>query len=194
MKLEKDIENFFKENYSDYLQPISLVSKDDSTSNFISMIEDKNIKIFNFDKGILKKIWKRQGKTHEIMAVDGLDFQNDTLYLIEFKNGKLNKKEDKIGIRLKLIESLLGIIKGFEEDKIECTFEELLKVKKKYILVYNEEKNYLVNSFGDTLEGKVNIQILKELLSEYEEILVDKVLFMNKEEFERFYLKKYYKK
>lgn len=118
MKLEKDIENFFKENYSDYLQPISLVSKDDSTSNFISMIEDK----------------------------------------------------------------------------IECTFEELLKVKKKYILVYNEEKNYLVNSFGDTLEGKVNIQILKELLSEYEEILVDKVLFMNKEEFERFYLKKYYKK
>lgn len=28
MKNEKDIENFFKENYSDYLQTISLVSKE----------------------------------------------------------------------------------------------------------------------------------------------------------------------
>lgn len=192
MKIERDIENFFKENYKDYLQTISLVSKDDSNENPISMIENENIKIFNFDKGVLKKIWKKSGKAHEIMAVDGLDFQNDTIYLIEFKNGKLNKKEDKIGIRLKLIESLLGMIKGFEESNFECDFKNLLNLKKKYILVYNEEKNYLASSFGNILEGKVNIQILKELLSEYEKTLIDKILFMSKKEFEDFYLKKYY--
>ena len=163
MKNEKDIENFFKENYSDYLQTISLVSKDDSGETPISMIENDDVKIFNFDKGVLKKsgiIWER-----EIMAVDGLDFQNDTVYLIEFKNGKLNKKEDKIGIRLKLTESLLGIVRGFEDIKFKCDFENLLKLQKKYILVYNEEKNYMSASFGNILEGRANIQILKEILS-----------------------------
>ena len=62
MKNEKDIENFFKENYSDYLQTISLVSKDDSGETPISMIENYDVKIFNFDKGVLKKsgiIWER---------------------------------------------------------------------------------------------------------------------------------------
>ena len=62
MKNEKDIENFFKENYSDYLQTISLVSKDDSEETPISMIENDDVKIFNFDKGVLKKsgiIWER---------------------------------------------------------------------------------------------------------------------------------------
>lgn len=62
MKNEKDIENFFKENYSDYLQTISLVSKDDSGETSISMIENDDVKIFNFDKGVLKKsgiIWER---------------------------------------------------------------------------------------------------------------------------------------
>ena len=56
MKNEKDIENFFKENYSDYLQTISLVSKDDSGETPISMIENDDVKIFKFDKGVLKKI------------------------------------------------------------------------------------------------------------------------------------------
>ena len=86
MKNEKDIENFFKENYSDYLQTISLVSKDDSGETSISMIENDDVKIFNFDKDVLKKIWNNLGKRYEIMAVDGLDFQNDTVYLIEFKS------------------------------------------------------------------------------------------------------------
>ena len=76
MKNEKDIENFFKENYSDYLQTISLVSKDDSGETSISMIENDDVKIFNFDKDVLKKIWNNLGKRYEIMAVDGLDFQN----------------------------------------------------------------------------------------------------------------------
>ena len=127
------------------------------------------------------------------MAVDGLDFQNDTVYLIEFKNGKLNEKEDKIGIRLKLTESLLGIVRGFEDIKFKCDFENLLKLQKKYILVYNEEKNYMSASFGNILEGRANIQILKEILSEYEKTLVDKILFMSKTDFEEFYLKKYYR-
>lgn len=193
MKTEKDIENFFKENYRDYLQTISLVSKDDSGETPISMVENDNVKIFNFDKGVMKKIWRNLGKTYEIMAVDGLDFQNDNIYLIEFKNGKLNKKEDKIGIRLKLIESLLGIVRGFESVNFECNFKNLLKLKKKYILVYNEEKNYMPTSFGNLLEGRANIQILKEILSEYENIMVDKILFMSKADFEEFYLKKYYR-
>lgn len=157
------------------------------------MIENDDVKIFNFDKGVLKKIWNNLGKRYEIMAVDGLDFQNDTVYLIEFKNGKLNKKENKIGIRLKLTESLLGIVRGFEDIKFKCDFENLLKLQKKYILVYNEEKNYMSASFGNILEGRANIQILKEILSEYEKTLVDKILFMSKTDFEEFYLKKYYR-
>lgn len=39
------------------------------------MIENDDVKIFNFDKGVLKKIWNNLGKRYEIMAVDGLDFQ-----------------------------------------------------------------------------------------------------------------------
>jgi hypothetical protein len=105
----------------------------------------------------------------------------------------LNKKEDKIGIRLKLTESLLGIVRGFEDIKFKCDFENLLKLQKKYILVYNEEKNYMSTSFGNILEGRANIQILKEILSEYEKTLVDKILFMSKTDFEEFYLKKYYR-
>lgn len=48
-------------------------------------------------------------------------------------------------------------------------------------------------SFGNILEGRANIQILKEILSEYEKTLVDKILFMSKKDFEEFYLKKYYR-
>lgn len=190
MKTEIEVNDYLNTNYKSYINSISIVSKDDC--NNTPMIEDENIKIFNYDKGVLKKIWNQLGKIHEIAAVDGLDFQNNTLYFIEFKNGKLNKKEDKFGIRLKMTESLIGLVKGFKKDSFECDLCNLLKLKKRFILVYNEEKNTLVNDPLEPFKNLANIYPLKQQMEEYNNEIFEKVIIMSRNDFEKFYLKKYF--
>lgn len=189
MKKEIDIKNYLDKNYKDYINPISSISKDDC--NNTPMIEKENVKMFNYDKGVLKKIWNELGKSNEIAAADALDFQNNTLYFIEFKNGKLNKKEDKLGIRLKMTESLIGLVKGFKKDSFDCDLCSFLKLKKRFILVYNEEKN-TINTPLEQFKNLANIYPLKEQMEEYNNETFEKVIIMSKSEFEKYYLNKYF--
>lgn len=189
MKTEIEVNDYLNTNYKSYINSISIISKDDC--NNTPMIEGESIKMFNYDKGVLKKIWNQLGKTHEITAVDGLDFQNNTLYFIEFKNGKLNKKEDKFGIRLKMTESLIGLVKGFKKDSFDCDLCSFLKLKKRFILVYNEEKN-TINTPLEQFKNLANIYPLKEQMEEYNNETFEKVIIMSKSEFEKYYLDKYF--
>lgn len=190
-KTEVEINTYLNENYKDYINSISIISKDDK--NDIPMIDEENIKMFNYDKGIIKKIWNKLEKKYEIAAVDGLDFQNNTLYFIEFKNGKLSKKEDKLGIRLKMTESLIGLVKGFKKDSFDCDLHNLLSLKKRFILVYNEEKNTIgTKSPLEVFKNLADIYPLKLQMEEYNEETFEKVIVMSKSDFEKYYLKKYF--
>lgn len=169
------------DDYSDYKQTLKKVSDE--------MYSEENIKFYNLDQGIFKRINKIEGKiSRELTSADCIDFQNNYIYLIEFKNGKIEKKEERFQIRLKLFESLIGILKIVKE--LNYDINDIIKLNKKFILVYNEEKN-VVNP-NRWIEGKANIEILQKQLQEYASVIYDEVYVLSREEFKTIYLEKYY--
>lgn len=67
----------------------------------------------------------------------------------------------------------------------------MLSIKKKFILVYNEDKNSYDES-RKYLENTYNISILKEQLEAYNNTLYEAIDIMTKDDFEEYYLKKFY--
>lgn len=91
MKTEIEVNDYLNTNYKSYINSISIVSKDDC--NNTPMIEDENIKMFNYDKGVIKKIGGQwllckkylgkgytQSKTYSYKTVFGLDKTNVSTY------------------------------------------------------------------------------------------------------------------
>lgn len=58
--------------------------------------------------------------------------------------------------------------------------------------MYNEEKNTLVNDPLEPFKNLANIYPLKQQMEEYNNEIFEKVIIMSRNDFEKFYLKKYF--
>ncbi|MDR3259934.1 MAG: hypothetical protein LBT51_10045 [Fusobacteriaceae bacterium] len=83
----------------------------------------------------------------ELFIVSSEMMENNNIMMMKFDDGivKNNNKENR-GIRLKCFEYFIGIIEEFKNNQISCDLKDWLSIKKKFILVYNADKNSYTES------------------------------------------------
>ena len=176
---------------------LSDCSKDDQGHELSDITED----VVDFDK--VKEIYCDEylKASYTIFkSVDTyLEGTNNQIFLIEFKNAKIDQKQ-KHGLHLKLKDSLLILTSLFELDLKE--FQKRLN----YIVVYCEEKNDVSSQCHDfaaengipasyknrNLRKKIAKRTSKKYLafwglSKYEHSLVNEVYTLNEHEFSKYY-------
>ena len=179
-------------------------SKDDNNQEYMT---ESTIRVINFDSIGGDKYSKNNKLNIQLKTNDVLFLHNDKKYtFIEFKNGKLVDKTNKIDIKklkdieLKILNSLFVL--GDIEEKSLSSLKEITD----YILVYNEEKNTpnernSISEIGNYFINQGNISSEKTK-TEREEIICfglekfkgycfKNVHTYSKEEFEEKFVKKY---
>lgn len=179
-------------------------SKDDNNEEYMT---ESTIRVINFDSIGGDKYSKNNKLNIQLKTNDVLFLHNDKKYtFIEFKNGKLVDKTNKIDIKklkdieLKILNSLFVL--GDIEEKSLSSLKEITD----YILVYNEEKNTpnernSISEIGNYFINQGNISSEKTK-TEKEEIICfglekfkgycfKNVHTYSKEEFEEKFVKKY---
>ena len=179
-------------------------SKDDNNEEYMT---ESTIRVINFDSVGGDKYSKNNKLNIQLKTNDVLFLHNDKKYtFIEFKNGKLLDKTNKIDIKklkdieLKILNSLFVL--GDIEEKSLSSLKEITD----YILVYNEEKNTpnernSISEIGNYFINQGNISSEKTK-TEKEEIICfglekfkgycfKNVHTYSKEEFEEKFVKKY---
>jgi hypothetical protein len=109
---------------------------------------------------------------------------NDNYYFIEFKNGRIREEPEGYEIREKVLESLLLFL-----DIIDQTIS-YSRQNCYFILVYNEDV------IGKSKKPKGLIQIENKIdmlthIKKYESIYMKRTYFFSKDEFEKYFIKKY---
>ena len=179
-------------------------SKDDNNEEYMT---ESTIRVINFDSIGGDKYSKNNELNIQLKTNDVLFLHNDKKYtFIEFKNGKLLDKTNKIDIKklkdieLKILNSLFVL--GDIEEKSLSSLKEITD----YILVYNEEKNTpnernSISEIGNYFINQGNISSEKTK-TEREEIICfglekfkgycfKNIHTYSKEEFEEKFVKKY---
>ena len=200
--LMKNKINLLKYNTSTLKQ----TSKDHNNKEY--MTECESIKVIDFDGFGTKYFGKKMKKLNiKLKTNDVLFLHSDRRYtFIEFKNGKLLDKSNRIDIKklkdieLKILNSMFVL--GDIEKKSLNTLKEITN----YILVYNEEKNspneknsiseignYFINqgsslSVGENTFGKDEIICFG--LEKFKNYCFKNVHTYSKEEFEEKFVKK----
>jgi len=182
-------------------------SKDDNNEEYMT---ESQIKVINFDSVGGDKYTRNNNLSIQLKTNDVLFLHNDERYtFIEFKNGKLLDKSNRIDIKklkdieLKILNSMFVL--GDIEGKSLNTLKEITN----YILVYNEEKNspneknsiseignYFVNQ-GSSLSVGENTFDKDEIicfgLEKFKNYCFKNVHTYSKEEFEEKFVRKYEK-
>ena len=179
-------------------------SKDDNNEEYMT---ESTIRVINFDSVGGDKYSKNNRLNIQLKTNDVLFLHNNKKYtFIEFKNGKLLDKTNKIDIKklkdieLKILNSLFVL--GDIEEKSLSSLKEITD----YILVYNEEKNTpnernSISEIGNYFINQGNISSEKTK-TEREEIICfglekfkgycfKNIHTYSKEEFEEKFVKKY---
>ena len=179
-------------------------SKDDNNEEYMT---ESTIKVINFDSVGGDKYSKNNRLNIQLKTNDVLFLHDNKKYtFIEFKNGKLLDKTNKIDIKklkdieLKILNSLFVL--GDIEEKSLSSLKEITD----YVLVYNEEKNTpnernSISEIGNYFRNQGNISSEKTK-TEKEEIICfglekfkgycfKNVHTYSKEEFEEKFVKKY---
>ena len=182
-------------------------SKDDNNEEYMT---ESTIRVINFDSIGGDKYSKNNKLNIQLKTNDVLFLHNDKKYtFIEFKNGKLLDKTNKIDIKklkdieLKILNSLFVL--GDIEEKSLSSLKEITD----YILVYNEEKNTpnernSISEIGNYFINQGNIssektktereEIICFGLEKFKDYCFKNVHTYSKEEFEEKFVKKYEKR
>ena len=180
-------------------------SEDDNNGEHMTKSQ---LKVINFDSVGGKKYTKNNNLSIQLKTNDVLFLHNDERYtFIEFKNGKLLNKSNRIDIKklkdieLKILNSMFVL--GDIEGKSLNTLKEITN----YILVYNEDKNlpneknsiseignYFVNQGSSLSVGENTLdkdEIICFGLEKFKDYCFKNVHTYSKEEFEEKFVKKY---
>ncbi len=140
------------------------LSKDDSDNENIEYVTDSMLVATNFD--LVKRLYTNSlGLSEEVVSsADALVETNDSIALIEFKNGTVVNRE----IKDKARDSLL-ILCDIIEKEISYTRKYL-----DFVLVYNESKNPLPNQYtkGVVRDSSSRLNISKYFLQKGKEEIV----------------------
>ena len=185
----------------------SILEKTSEADNNGEHMTKSQLKVINFDSVGGKKYTRNNNLSIQLKTNDVLFLHNDERYtFIEFKNGKLLDKSNRIDIKklkdieLKILNSMFVL--GDIEEKSLNTLKEITN----YILVYNEEKNspneknsiseignYFVNQGSSLSVGENTLdkdEIICFGLEKFKDYCFKNVHTYSKEEFEEKFVKK----
>lgn len=185
----------------------SILEKTSEDDNNGEHMTKSQLKVINFDSVGGKKYTRNNNLSIQLKTNDVLFLHNDERYtFIEFKNGKLLDKSNRIDIKklkdieLKILNSMFVL--GDIEEKSLNTLKEITN----YILVYNEEKNspneknsiseignYFVNQGSSLSVGENTLdkdEIICFGLEKFKDYCFKNVHTYSKEEFEEKFVKK----
>lgn len=185
----------------------SILEKASEDDNNGEHMTKSQLKVINFDSVGGKKYTRNNNLSIQLKTNDVLFLHNDERYtFIEFKNGKLLDKSNRIDIKklkdieLKILNSMFVL--GDIEEKSLNTLKEITN----YILVYNEEKNspneknsiseignYFVNQGSSLSVGENTLdkdEIICFGLEKFKDYCFKNVHTYSKEEFEEKFVKK----
>ena len=184
------ISNFIENKEINTLEnTINITSYSQSDNEY--MTKANNI-VINGD--ILKDIYNtKYNFTNRPKSADAVyKFENGNIYIIEFKNGKINNKEDKLDIIKKAYDTFLilldiGIIKDLDYSRNYTT----------YILVYNKLKNDEPNKDNIYKYFAKNALIYKKYnfkdLYTLQEVLFKESFACTKEDFNKYIISEFEK-
>ena len=109
----------------------------DSQHQFICY--DDIVKLFYQKRKI--EYTKDEGKIESPRSADMIFFKENSIFFIEFKNGRIDEKV-KDNIKVKAVEGgLIAMYHIASKYKTDLSFIDIIKLKKSFILVFNDEKN-----------------------------------------------------
>lgn len=145
----QEIKEIFVDNYHKCLEPLNEISKD--CANNMSMIP-WTIKFYNYDR-IGELVFMGEDK---LKTPDMIFFKKDTIFFVEFKNGRIEGIKKKCenrdnqdecqyvkwDIKLKALEGAFIVLHQLAlKHKEKIDFSTIVNLKKCYILVYNKDKD-----------------------------------------------------
>lgn len=145
----RQIQKLIEDRYGNYLEPLSILSKDKAHDE--SMIDSQD-KFINYDR-LGESLFPGKDKPK---TPDMIFFKDGVIYFVEFKNGRIEGirkrcevrgEEDecqhvKWDIKLKALEGAFIVLHRFiSRNKDRISFSEIFHLKKCYLLVYNKYKN-----------------------------------------------------
>lgn len=125
----------FSQYYDSHISKLTNISYDDA--NGVSICESDE-EFFNYDS-IVRSVCKNDDI---LCSPDLIGFTEDEVVFVEFKNGSLDKSTHKKELKLKAIEGgYLALYKAIRKFNETISFEDIMKIKKSYCVVYNIEKS-----------------------------------------------------
>ena len=166
------------EIFKDSICAISETSIDNHDGN-VNYMTDSSLNVVNFDRA--KEIYIESLRLPEPpKSSDALFVNKDMMYLIEFKNGRMDSKKS-FDVRRKMFDSLL-ILTDILQIGVSCTRQNL-----NYILVYNETMNPVRKE-----EEEKEMQLSPsrtDIASRLLNLGLEKLIRFNLKSFERIYFK-----
>ena len=127
------VHKIFDENYNDCIKTVTILSFDDNNKESLCTSEKK---FLGYDNIV------RRFNNESLCSSDIIHIKNDRVIFIEFKNGCIKDPKEKMRIKLKGVEG--GFICLFEilnKNNKSISFDDVIKLPKEYIIVYNGQKN-----------------------------------------------------
>jgi hypothetical protein len=167
---------------SESISTLKETSKDDHDDNNVEYMTTSELSAVNFD--LVKKKYKEILFLPEApKSCDALYYnESEEDYLIEFKNGKVDKRD----VEQKIFESLL-VLTDIVNQNISYTRENL-----SFILVYNKTKNpkmFILSNISNKANKKPNALTLER----FRRLYFKDVYTVSKEEFETRFVKNWSK-
>ena len=173
------------DGYSHEKKSLKECSKDDHHNSVTDYLVSFEFKVIPFEHGLreiyLKKRIEAVSQEYQYLAVcDSLHIHNDHIYLIEFKNGKVDNREIK-----RQVNSSLLILLDILQTNIHC-----LKQSISFILVYNEDKNKTEKTKGSIMATGLYKKTypVRFDLKPYEELYFKDVHTLTADQFEKVFV------
>jgi hypothetical protein len=169
----------YDELIRDFGDTFEQVSCDADNSSYMT---SNKIKVVNFDK-FKESVVRKFSLKNSPKSCDALWYADKQFYLIEFKNGKVDKIQTH-EIRGKIFESLLLLT-----EKLEATIN-FTRQKLTFIFVYNDESARWRHDINNSLAKKAKTDNSPFGFNIFKKIYFNDVLEKNIDEFEEFIVTK----
>lgn len=172
------------EAFNEFRSTFKEVSFDKENKEYMTALDIEAINFDNYVKELCHSFhWKASfDSVDSLWSVDG----DDTLYLIEFKNGGLLNPKGEIqgktfsDIRHKLNESVLVLTDSLK------VFPDCFRTQSVFILVYNDDKNKSLDGIQSHLARRAGKPIIRFGMDRFCGSLFSDVRTLTVAEFERF--------
>ena len=142
---ESEAKEIITAEFTDCIKSLRNISWD--KSNKVALVDSQHQ--FHCYDDIVERFYRErkiedtedEGKIESPRSADMILFKGNSLFFVEFKNGRIDEKV-RDNIKVKAVEGgLIAMYHIASKYKSDLSFIDIIKLKKSFILVFNDEKN-----------------------------------------------------